>query len=104
MLDYLGNASMAREGGDRGQHVEEAIACYESAVELAGPEDGQLQARLLNNLAAAYAQRPRGDRAGNIARSLGVVRSLEGPVGTKESGQCASNTCQSALGEMEGDR
>lgn len=70
VLDYLGNASMAREDGDRGQRVEEAIACYELGLELAGPEDGQLQARLLNNLAAAYAQRPRGDRAANIARSL----------------------------------
>lgn len=78
VLDYLGNASMAREGGDRGQHVEEAIACYESAVELAGPEDGQLQARLLNNLAAAYAQRPRGDRAGNIARSLELYERVSG--------------------------
>jgi hypothetical protein len=29
-----------------------------------------LQARLLNNLAAAYAQRPRGGRAANLARSL----------------------------------
>ena len=78
VLNYLGNASMAREGGDRGQHVEEAIACYESAVELAGPEDGQLQARLLNNLAAAYAQRPRGDRAGNIARSLELYERVSG--------------------------
>jgi tetratricopeptide (TPR) repeat protein len=70
VLNHLGNASMAREGTDRGQHVEDAIACYESGLELAGPEQGQLQARLLSNLAAAYAQRPRGDRAGNIARSL----------------------------------
>ena len=76
VLNYLGNASMAREGGDRGQHVEDAIACYELGRELAGPEDGQLQARLLNNLAAAYAQRPRGDRAGNIARSLELYERL----------------------------
>jgi tetratricopeptide (TPR) repeat protein len=76
VLNYLGNASMARERGDRGQHVEDAIACYELGRELAGPEDGQLQARLLSNLAAAYAQRPRGDRAGNIARSLELYERL----------------------------
>jgi hypothetical protein len=71
MLDSMGNAAMARIIGDRGEHVEEAIACYELALEMAGrPERGQLQARLLNNLAAACAQRERGDPGANIARAL----------------------------------
>ena len=76
VLNHLGNASMARERGDRGQHVEDAITCYQLGRELAGPEDGQLQARLLSNLAAAFAQRPRGDRAGNIVRSLDLYEQL----------------------------
>ena len=76
VLNRLGNASMARQRDDRGQHVEDAIACYELGRELAGPEDGKLQAHLLNNLAAAFAQRPRGDRAGNIVRSLELYEQL----------------------------
>lgn len=71
MLDSLGNTAMARITGDHGQHVEDAIACYELGLELAGrQEQAQLQARLLNNLAAACAQRERGDAAANIARAL----------------------------------
>ena len=35
-LNQLGNASMARKVGDRDQHVEVAIACYELGVELVG--------------------------------------------------------------------
>jgi tetratricopeptide (TPR) repeat protein len=69
-LNQLGNASMARKVGDRDQHVEVAIACYELGVELVGPGNGELQVRLLSGLASAYALRPRGDRAANIARSL----------------------------------
>ena len=70
VLNSLGSAALAREAADREQRFEDAIGCYERALELAGPEEGQLQARLLSNLAAAYAQRPRGDPAANTARSL----------------------------------
>jgi tetratricopeptide (TPR) repeat protein len=70
VLDHLGNACMARVAGNREQHLEDAIECYEHALALAGPEDGQLQARLLNNLASAYAQRVRSDRDGNVEHAL----------------------------------
>jgi tetratricopeptide (TPR) repeat protein len=70
VINGLGNAYMERVPGERGRHVEDAIECYQLALELAGSEEGQLQARLLNNLATAYAQRVHGDRAGNLARAL----------------------------------
>jgi hypothetical protein len=58
MLHSLGNAAMARITGDHGQHVEDAITCYELGLELADPQEhAQLQAQLLSNLAAARAQR-----------------------------------------------
>jgi tetratricopeptide (TPR) repeat protein len=77
VLNSLGNAAMARIAEDHGQHVEDAIACYERALELAGRlERGQLQARLLNNLAAAYAQRERGDQAANVARALDLYEQV----------------------------
>jgi tetratricopeptide (TPR) repeat protein len=70
VIGDLGSAYMARVTGDREQHVEDAIGSYELALQLAGPEDGQVQARLLNNLASAYAQRVRGDQPGNVAHAL----------------------------------
>jgi tetratricopeptide (TPR) repeat protein len=70
VIERLGNAHMARVAGDRAQHVEDAIECYRLALELAGPEEGQLQARLTNNLASAYAQRVCGDQSSNVAQAL----------------------------------
>jgi hypothetical protein len=70
VIEHLGNAQMARVAGDRAQHVEDAIGCYRLALELAGPEEGQLQGRLTNNLASAYAQHVRGDHASNVAQAM----------------------------------
>lgn len=70
VINGLGNAYMERVNGERGQHIEDAIECYELALELAGPKKGQLQARLLNNLASAYAQRLNGNQPDNLARAL----------------------------------
>ncbi len=70
VLNGLGSAALARETEDPEQRFEDAIDYYERGLDLAGPEEGQLQARLLSNLAAAYAQRLRGDRAANADRSL----------------------------------
>ena len=70
VLNALGSAALARETEDPEQRFEDAIDYYERGLDLAGPEEGQLQARLLSNLAAAYAQRLRGDRAANADRSL----------------------------------
>ncbi len=77
VLNIMGNAAVERIAGDHGQHVEDAIACYERALELAGRlERAQLQARLLNNLAAAYAQRERGDQAANVARAFDLYEEV----------------------------
>jgi len=69
VIERLANADMVRVAGDRAQHVEDAIEGYRLALELAGPEEGQLQARLLNSLASAYAQRVRADHAANIEQA-----------------------------------
>lgn len=67
-----GLALLARTSADRAHDLEQAIKVHEVALEYAEP--GEWTASLLAHLGVIYAERVRGDRAENLARSAEFLR------------------------------
>ncbi|WP_293355204.1 MULTISPECIES: CHAT domain-containing tetratricopeptide repeat protein [unclassified Microcoleus] len=67
----LANAYYSRINGSRAENLEEAIFCYQEALQVrtreASPQDW---ATTQNNLAAAYYSRIKGDKADNIEKAI----------------------------------
>ncbi len=71
MYNNLGLAYAALPGGDRGENLARAIACYQEALRFWTPEAAPLQyAMTQNNLGNAYWNLPTGDRGENLARAI----------------------------------
>jgi tetratricopeptide (TPR) repeat protein len=67
----LGNAYQSLPTGDRGENLQQAIECYQAALqvstETAFPADWAITQ---NNLGAAYLYLPTGDRGDNLQRAI----------------------------------
>jgi len=67
----LGLAYYELPTGDRGAHLQRAIACYREALRFQTPETAPLDyAMTQNNLGTAYYELPTGDRAANLERAI----------------------------------
>lgn len=71
----LGESYRTRAEGDAAENIEQAIGCFNDALEVLTPEAYPVDCGLAeNSLGAAYLMRERGDRAGNLERGIRHLR------------------------------
>src|SRR6516225_9179004 len=104
LLNATGILWVERPGGDRADNLEEAIACYEAALQVYSRVDTPQQwAVTQNNLGIAYRDRLCGDRADNSERAIACFQaSLE--VYTKADTRLNWATAQHELGTAYHER
>jgi CHAT domain-containing protein len=67
----LGHAHTNYPTGDRGEHIEQSIVCYQAALaDLGKRKEVQLRASLANDLGIAFAKRTKGDRVENLEEAI----------------------------------
>ena len=96
----LGNAYWDLPGGDRQTNLEQAIECYEAALQVRTREAYPAQwAMTQNNLGAAYRNLPGGDRQANLERAIECYEAAL-QVYTREAYPADWATTQNNLGNV----